>query len=236
VSDVLMTPGVLTAIRDLTTPRSKELVRELSAKREAGHRDADLAELAAQWGGRVERRFRPASELKVKGTTNSAAEALTQVSRAERGLAVECTLCSLRSFVGLTHTTSQPLCPACGASQQYAGSGQPMLYYRLNPVIDRASDHGVIPHLVAIAALKQRSAHTFVLPGVDVVFSDGTKNEVDLYGVHDGLIVVGEAKTSAKDFTPEQIERDVTISRRLAADVRLVVSNDTLDEESLTTW
>jgi hypothetical protein len=230
VSDVLMKPGVLTTIRDLTTPRSKELERELTTKRELGHPNADLAELAASWGGRVERRFRPATELKTKGASQSAAEALAAVSWAERGFAVKCSLCLLRSFVPLAETTSSPQCPACKANQQYEGSGEPAVHYRLNPVIDRASDQGVMPHLAALAVLRKRRAHTFLFPGIDVKFPDGTKNEVDLYGVHDGLIVAGEAKTSSKDFTLEQIKRDVDLSSRLNADIHLVVSNEVLND------
>ena len=46
----LVQPGVFAAIRELTTPRSKELLRELRKLGEDGAVDEELAEIAAHWG------------------------------------------------------------------------------------------------------------------------------------------------------------------------------------------
>ncbi|MFF5839574.1 hypothetical protein ACFY7V_33480 [[Kitasatospora] papulosa] len=62
-SSALLEPGVYEAAIALTTPRSKELLRRLKEHRADGHPDADLAELAATWGGRSERRYLPADKL-----------------------------------------------------------------------------------------------------------------------------------------------------------------------------
>ena len=59
----LAQPGVFAAIRALTTPRSKELLRELRKLRQDGAVDDELAEIAAHWGGRSERRYRSADQL-----------------------------------------------------------------------------------------------------------------------------------------------------------------------------
>ncbi|OKI85913.1 hypothetical protein AMK10_35595 [Streptomyces sp. CB02058] len=50
-SFALLEPGVYEAAIALTTPRSKELLRRLKERRADGDPDADLAELAATWGG-----------------------------------------------------------------------------------------------------------------------------------------------------------------------------------------
>jgi hypothetical protein len=60
----LAQPGVFAAIRELTTPRSKELLKELRKLRQDGTVDEELAEIAAHWGGRSERRYRSAEQLK----------------------------------------------------------------------------------------------------------------------------------------------------------------------------
>jgi hypothetical protein len=60
----LAQPGVFSAIRELTTPRSKTLLRELRKLREDGAVDDELAEIAAHWGGRSERTYRKADQLR----------------------------------------------------------------------------------------------------------------------------------------------------------------------------
>lgn len=65
---------------------------------------------------------------------------------------------------------------------------------------------------------------------VYVGFSDGTKAEVDLFGIHRGEIVAGEAKTSPAEFVPDQLSRDVELSRRLGANIHLLVSPNGIDQ------
>ncbi len=79
-----------------------------------------------------------------------------------------------------------------------------------------------LPHLLTIAALRRRSPATHVLPGTDVEFGDGTRFEVDLIGLHAGKLISGEVKSSAREFTAEQVRRDVNVSARLGADIRLL--------------
>ncbi|MBB5956406.1 hypothetical protein FHS29_002992 [Saccharothrix tamanrassetensis] len=63
-SSVLVEDGVFEAVAELTTPRSKELVKQLRSMRERGDEDAEMMELAARWGGRAERRYRTAADVK----------------------------------------------------------------------------------------------------------------------------------------------------------------------------
>ncbi|MFD3890522.1 hypothetical protein [Streptomyces microflavus] len=100
-SSVLLDPGVYEAATALTTPRSKELLKRLQELRADGDPDADLAEPAATWGGRSERRCLSAEKLpNVRAEDRAAAlERLCALGWAECGLESICPSCTSRSFV-----------------------------------------------------------------------------------------------------------------------------------------
>lgn len=100
-------------------------------------------------------------------------------------------------------------------------------------MIDLASDQGVLPHLLAIAALRKRSSDSFILPGVNVTFDDGAKNEVDLFGIHSGKVIAGEVKTSATAFDEEQIRHDIELSKRLLVDAHVMACTESLEESAI---
>ncbi|WP_157852161.1 hypothetical protein [Kitasatospora sp. NRRL B-11411] len=226
-SSVLLEPGVYEAAIALTTPRSKELLKRLQELRADGAPDADLAELAATWGGRSERRYLPADKVpNVRAEDRAAAlERLCALGWAERGLESTCSSCASRSFVPLGQTSGSPQCPGCGAVSAYQSGGAPtVVHYRLDSFTDRASDNGLLPHLLVIAELCRRKPRSHFLPGTDVTFADGSQEEVDIFGVWDGKVLSGEVKTSASEFNEAQLRRDVALSQRLGADVHLLAS------------
>lgn len=234
-AQLLLDQGVHEVIRELTTPRSKELLRELARLRGEGHSDADLAELAAGWGGRAERRYKAAADLRgtVGKHASHAAEALATESWAERGLEVRCDQCSLRSFVPLRDAEARSTCPACRAVRPYEAAPDLRINYRLNSLVDRASDQGVIAHLMAAAALRHRDPRTHLLMGVDVAMTDGTNAEVDLFGVHGSKVIAGEAKTSPGEFDEHQLRRDVSNSERLGVDLHILASPNPIPDETV---
>jgi hypothetical protein len=113
----LAEPGVFAAIRELTTPRSKELLRELRKLRQDGVVDEELAEIAAHWGGRSERRYRSAEQLTnvPEGQATRALERLCAAGWAERGLQVACGACGLPSFVPFSQASGRATCPGCSS-------------------------------------------------------------------------------------------------------------------------
>jgi hypothetical protein len=238
----LLEPGMYEAVAELTTPRSRQLERELRSLREQGADDAELVELAARWGGRSERRYRSAQELSQVGKTRAleVLEKLCAIEWAERGLEINCSNCGVRSFVPLPGASakSQPRCPGCGTLQGFtadAKSSGLSMFYRLDTFVDRASDQGILPHLLVIAALARRSPHSWVLPGVTLSFVDGLKAEADIFGVHDSRVIAGEVKTSAAEFSPEQMARDAELSVRLGADVHLLAAVGEIGDETAET-
>jgi hypothetical protein len=186
--------------------------------------------------GRLERKSRCASELEdVENNIKViAAETLVTLGWAERGCRIICKYCSVTSFVPFRHTTPSARCSGCESPGQYEYSTAGVTtYYRLNSLIDLASDQGVLPHLLAIAALRKQSSDTFIFPGVNVTFDDGAKKEVDLFGIHDGKVIAGEVKTSAAEFDEERIRRDIELSKRLLADAHVMACTEPLEEGAI---
>ena len=228
---LLLRPGVLEAIEDLRTRRSTQLLKELE-RRKHTKEELDRARFVSEFGGRLERQSQAAKDLHVaKDQSVEIAEALVAVDWAERGYRLTCERCSVTSFVDLEHVTPTANCPGCRSQQSYVRSDDSLtVYYRLSTLIDLASDQGVLPHLVAVAALRREAAATDVIPGVNVQFADSTQEEVDLFGVHDGKVVAGEVKTSAADFTPRQLNRDISLSKRLGADLHVMACVEAIPE------
>lgn len=227
-------PGVFAAVRNLTTPRSKALLKELRDLRRAGAVDEELAEIAAHWGGRAERTSKSAEQMSnmPERQAPGALERLCSPGWAERGLRITCGACGQPSFIPLTQAAGSATCPGCSSPATYETGSALTIYYRLNSHLDMLSDQGVLPHLLTIAALQRQGTRSHFLPGVDIWFSqdDSDKAEADIFGVRDGRILCGEVKTTASQFTPEQIARDVDLSTRLEADTHILAATDSIPE------
>jgi hypothetical protein len=233
----LLEPSLFETIRAMTTPRSKSLIRELTQIIGEGELTPQIMEVAQSWAVQGKRTYKNVSGISGIGgaVAARALERLCELGWAERGLEIKCTTCHSSSFLELdsVRTKSGAKCPACDDTQRYTGTGTgPTVFYRLDGLVDRASDQGVFPHLLTIAALTQREAHSYFLPGVDVVFDDGSKNEADVIGLYGGRYVVGEVKTSASEFTAQQLEKDVGVAQRLQADVYLMAAPDQISGET----
>ena len=73
--------------------------------------------------------------------------------------------------------------------------------------------------------------HTHFIPGVVIGASgDGPPRETDLYGVCDGIVLAGEAKTSPRSFCVDEVERDVELSAALDADAHVMVAFEKIAE------
>jgi hypothetical protein len=100
-----------------------------------------------------------------------------------------------------------------------ADSSGPRLHYRLNALVDRASDQGVLPHLLAHGALNRWDPFTVLTMGTDVTVPSRARSvEIDLFGVHAGRLIMGEVKTKAEDFDSAQLRRDMSLARELGVD------------------
>lgn len=227
----LLEPGVYEAVIALTTPRSKELLKELRKIKAQGADDsAQLVELASMWGGRAERRYRPTTKLELPAQrASAAAERLCALGWAERGVETNCAQCGVRTFHPFELTQRRPACPGCSAPSRYETTADGLsVFYRLDSFVDRASDQGLLPHLLVIAALAEKAPNSYFLPGVDVWFTDQTRGEADVFGLYGGRVLSGEVKTSASQFTIEQLTHDIALSTRLGVDIHLLAAVDTV--------
>lgn len=232
---MLREPGVFELLVDLMTPRSSSLKQDLERLVAEGRFTDEQARLAEQWGSRAERRALPAAQLRqLKGQSRVAVvERLCAAGWAERGLRVICPRCGLRSFVALADVGPSARCPGCGATAEFEATDKTVtIYYRLNTLVDRAVDQGVIPHLMAIAAIIQTDARSSLLPGVLTTTPGADRPaEVDIYGIWDGRVVCGEVKTKSSEFTSDQIARDVSVCQNLGADIYLIAATDEISDD-----
>ena len=218
-------------IRDLTTRRSKELLQEL--RRNANNADAvPLIEIAQAWGGRAERRYRSAKDLG-GARVRPALEEMAALGWLERGLKCECRHCGISSFVALAETDGPSTCPGCKRAATYAASSGVDVHYRLNTLLDRSSDQGVIPHIMVELALAAVHKHTHLVLGMDLTTEDGVRVEADLFGFWGREVVSGEVKTTAADFTRAQVQRDVSLSSRLKADVHVMAATELIPDDTI---
>ena len=235
--EVLLKREVRLAVETLKTARSEQLARQLTRISSDGHPTEELLDWASRLGETQQRRFQSVQQLKSAGIPSAeCAELLCHQGWAERGLCIACERCGVRSFVPLEQTQPDATCPACQAPQLYEvdpRSGAPLIQYRLHGLIDRAADQGVLSHLLAIAALCSKHEHTFLIPGANIQFVDGTEREVDLFGIVDGTVVAGEAKTSPTGFDESDIEADVELSSALGADAHLMIAAEPMTEETI---
>ena len=231
----LLAQGVLDCVGVLKTPRSKEIMRSL-AKVISQEAMPSVSDFLANVGGRVERRAQTVAQVTSAGVPKAgvALELLAAIHWAERGLLVRCQRCKVRSFVELREVTSRPTCPACGNEESFVADQRgPLMHYRLSALIDRAADQGVTTHVAAAAGLRRHYEQVCLTLGSDVVFHDEAKAEVDLFGVIDGSLVMGEVKTKAAEFTRAQILRDIEVARRLDVDTYVMAAPDMFSPQQL---
>lgn len=229
----LLTPGLFEVIRALTTRRSSHLLKELE-RREFDAGERDRAEFVAQIGGRLERRSQSARDVGNVDPSQRVRllELLVRLGWAERGLRIVCRRCGITSFIAARDVSPGATCPGCSSTQDYISTDAgPTTHYRLNSLVDLASDQGAIPHLMAAEALFRTTPDSFIFPGVDCELLSGEKAEVDLFGIHGDKVVAGEAKISAGEFSEVQMRRDISLSKALGADVHLVVCIQSLNDQ-----
>jgi hypothetical protein len=220
----------LEVVRALTTGRIAHDVAELRRQFE-GVPSADLEAMARRLHD-VRQTDKSLHQIASRTRTKVAdigaeLERLVHVGVVIRGFKVECGLCGVDSFVELAAAQRQPACPGCGSSAAFeATSGrEPMLRYRLNAMVDRASDNGVLNHIIAVAALHDHAQNreVYIAPGVNLLFPTGRRAEADLLGLIGGDVWYGEAKSSAGWFTEEQIDGDLDSATGVGASHYLAV-------------
>lgn len=202
----------------LTTPRSKRLAKLIVNEAPSVTPEAATV-LADRIGSRLSQLACTANAIASRAAISAAkaaqvAERLVQADLADRGLVVDCTRCGLQPFVLLRDSTRRGRCPACRAPSGYALSPNdvPAVHYRLNALLDRASDQGVVPHLAVLQRLDPDPAASSFVLGAHLFSSDEVLGEVDLLGYDGERLACGEVKTTSTGFTPRDVEKTIRLA------------------------
>lgn len=142
-----------------------------------------------------------------------------------RGFQADCPVCGMKAFIELSDATAPAICPGCRSEAPYSldNASQPVIHYRLNALIDRASDQGVLGHVIVVAALRDLYGDDVVaIPGTNLTFPDGTAREADILALVHGDIWSGEVKPGSDDFTDTQIHRDLDLVEAVGASTYLM--------------
>lgn len=228
--------GDLSIFRQLATLRVIEVLtpddsRRLRSLAVEGVDEQRLLALVNAMGERrltVAEIFGRLRERAWRGTRDEIAGVLDGLVRSEvveRGLQVDCDLCSLRAFTSLSSHGPTPRCSGCGTEASYKHDrGEPQLVYRLNSLMQRVSANGGLAMLPAIALLRMEGA--FLIPGV--AFASGDPGELDLLAWSGSTVMAGEAKMTAASFT--DVAHDVAQSARIGADTHVAICPEPLPE------
>jgi hypothetical protein len=241
----LRDPAALAVIDALTTHRFEHELREIRRQFQDGDPD-DLAQIASALLS-VRQRTRTLDqifgELHEKGSNAERSAvgtilgSLSDAGMVFRGLEADCHVCRMKSFIGLPETTVPATCPGCRSHATYSPDekGQPVLHYRLNALLDRASDQGALGHLIVAAALRDLYGEENVahLPGVNLTGSGGRTREADSLALVQGDVWLGEVKPRGDLFTKEQIDRDLELAELVGAKTYLIAALGGLDEPAI---
>ena len=237
----LRDPIALAVIDALTTHRLKYELREIQNQFPNG--DPERLEAIARSLLNVRQSTRTLdqifSELCANGVTTTRPVvgtmlvSLTDAGLIFRGLETACHVCGMRSFTELTETTAPAKCPGCRAHASYSADdrNQPVLHYRLNALLDRASDQGALGHLAVAAALIDLHGENNVahLPGVNLTGPGGVTKEADSLALVRGDVWLGEVKPRGELFTGEQVARDLDLAEMVGAKTYLMASTSDFD-------
>lgn len=148
----------------------------------------------------------------------------------QRGLLIKCPHCRKADWYRLAELSDRVVCHRC--SREHVFAADAAVYFRLDEIAREAIRSGAQIPLLTLDYLRRRSRESFLYStGCEVWRADQDEDrpwlEVDLLGVADGDLVVGEAKRGKKLQAPgkEQLGKYVEFCGRFGAD-RFVVSTD----------
>lgn len=226
----------LEVIQDLTRKRTEHFKQELETLLNGKPGGDDLVSgILALARERVPLPHQTVAEMPKHGLAAaeiaSILERLVALGLCSRGLSIQCRACQMESYVELGEVAGQATCPGCGTIGTYreATSGRPsgpVIRYRLSSLLDLASDQGAPPHILGLACLRRAAAGRpfHVVPGALLEKGGKRLGEVDLLGYMGEQVIVGEVKTSASDFTQEQITKDLFLAGEANANIYAMIA------------
>jgi DNA-directed RNA polymerase subunit RPC12/RpoP len=132
-----------------------------------------------------------------------------------QGVRYRCGSCGLGFWRRSSELDTSLECEGCGSTVQLQIESP--WTYRLNSLVrNGVAQHGVVPVIWALCELRRYSRSMFsYLPGIQLVtkYDDASPSaELDIACISDGELVVGEVKSSAREFGDAAIRRAVEVA------------------------
>lgn len=146
-------------------------------------------------------------------------QSLTDGGVLQQGVRVRCLNCGSRFWREIGTLQQKLTCDGCNASVPVPVESA--WRYRLNSLIRNGiALHGCVPVISALRALRERARESFIYTHGVALFKgyDDPKPaaEIDLLCISNGRLICGEVKSSASEFTEEELSK----LARIAADIR----------------
>lgn len=155
------------------------------------------------------------------------------------GAKITCENCFNKQWISIDQIKQRMACNACFSEIQMPMNNLHHLEwsYLLNVLLGESIDQGFLAHLLTIHYLtyeNRLSAEkiTYFYPGINI-FKNGTHiAELDLYVVSENEVIIGECRIGS-DITEKDIDKVISISEDLCADVVLFCTLDNFSKECI---
>ncbi len=148
-------------------------------------------------------------------------QALTDGGVLQQGVRIRCTNCGSRFWREIGTLQQKVRCDGCKSIVSVPVES--VWRYRLNSLIlNGIALHGCVPVICALRGLREKARESFIYTHGVALFRDygdpTPEAEMDLLCISDGRWVCGEVKSSASEFTREELEKLARIATDINAD------------------
>jgi hypothetical protein len=152
-------------------------------------------------------------------------QGLTDSGILQQGLRVRCPNCGSRLWREMGTLQQKVKCEGCHSLAPVPVESR--WHYRLNSLVRNGiALHGCLPVVSALHSLRQRARESFIYTyGVALYrnYEDPSPEaEIDLLCILDGKLVCGEVKSSASEFTTEELVKLASIATDIKADQAVI--------------
>lgn len=207
--------------------RENEATLQFLEKRLAQER-AEFRSQQSQ-GGTAKTADPPAEAAEIRADLRRALQGFVEAKILRQGTNTRCRHCGSRIWQEFSSLEQEFRCPGCGALVH--SDVEATWYYRLNTLLRGGIvEHGTVPVIAALAAARGEAKHSFVYsPGF--VFYERYEDrkavaELDVICIVDGELWVGEVKTNASEFKPNEMEKLIREAKKMGADKAFVFASE----------
>lgn len=210
---------------------AQRIIREARQRIVSSPDEETISAVLGQQGVTLELDAKTLSELTNQAQTSArqlrqALSSLVQLGFVERGRRLRCPICGILAFTPLHELTDTIKCRSCRAEYWLRvldenGDGEAPQAYRLDGLAARIADQDLLPPLLGFHALRRHSpglgSRNALWFGLELGGDGRWPHEVDLLTSDGQQVLVGEAKTRAERFTPDEAQKLLDVAARLHA-------------------